>query len=114
MEITVAFNNIIAIANNVSSCSGEDYGHVHKYETVLWALEKLRKTIFCYKMINFSLWQQVIQAVSEIGSRFWVHKNWHPNSDELAKKIKKPQFVITVSIHLTVTSEQMFYLFICR
>ena len=31
------------------------YGHVHKYEAVLWTLEKLRKTIFCYKMINFSL-----------------------------------------------------------
>ena len=30
-------------------------GHVHKYESVLWTLEKLRKTIFCYKMINFSL-----------------------------------------------------------
>ena len=30
-------------------------GHVHKYEAVLWTLEKLRKTIFCYKMINFSL-----------------------------------------------------------
>ena len=22
--------------------------HVHKYEAVLWTLEKLRKTIFCY------------------------------------------------------------------
>ena len=31
------------------------FGHVHKYEAVLWTLEKLRKTIFCYKMINFSL-----------------------------------------------------------
>ena len=30
-------------------------GHVHKYEAVLWTLEKLRKTIFYYKMINFSL-----------------------------------------------------------
>ena len=30
-------------------------GHVHKYDAVLWTLEKLRKTIFCYKMINFSL-----------------------------------------------------------
>ena len=30
-------------------------GHVHKYEAVLWTLEKLGKTIFCYKMINFSL-----------------------------------------------------------
>ena len=30
-------------------------GHVHKYEVVLWTLEKLRKIIFCYKMINFSL-----------------------------------------------------------
>ena len=28
------------------------FGHVHKYEAVLWTLEKLRKTIFCYKMIN--------------------------------------------------------------
>ena len=31
------------------------YAHVHKYEAVLWTSEKLRKTIFCYKMINFSL-----------------------------------------------------------
>ena len=31
------------------------FRHVHKYEAVLWVLEKLRKTIFCYKMINFSL-----------------------------------------------------------
>ena len=31
------------------------YGHVHKYEAVLWTLKKLRKTISCYKMINFSL-----------------------------------------------------------
>ena len=31
------------------------WGHVHKYETVLWTLEKLRKRIFCYKVINFSL-----------------------------------------------------------
>ena len=30
-------------------------GHVHKYEAVLQTLEKLRKTVFCYKMINFSL-----------------------------------------------------------
>ena len=29
-------------------------GHVHNYEAVLWTLEKLRKTTFCYKMINFS------------------------------------------------------------
>ena len=28
-------------------------GHFHKYEAVLRTLEKLRKTIFCYKMINF-------------------------------------------------------------
>ena len=31
------------------------YGHIHKYEAVLWTLEKLRKALFCYKMINFSL-----------------------------------------------------------
>ena len=31
------------------------YGHVHKYEAVLWTLKKFRKTISCYKMINFSL-----------------------------------------------------------
>ena len=30
-------------------------GHVHKYEAVLWTLEKLRKAIFCYKMIKFLL-----------------------------------------------------------
>ena len=30
-------------------------GHVHEYEAVFWILGKLRKTIFCYKMINFSL-----------------------------------------------------------
>ena len=27
----------------------------NKYEAVLWILEKLRKTAFCYKMINWSL-----------------------------------------------------------
>ena len=27
--------------------------HVHKYEGVLWTLEKLRKTSFCYKMSKF-------------------------------------------------------------
>ena len=30
-------------------------GHIHKYEAVLWTLEKLRKTCFCHKMINFFL-----------------------------------------------------------
>ena len=30
-------------------------GHVHKYEAVLWTLERLIKTIFCYTMFNFSL-----------------------------------------------------------
>ena len=30
-------------------------GHVHKYEAVLRTLENLRKTIFCYEMINFSI-----------------------------------------------------------
>ena len=34
---------------------GAILGHVHKYEAVLWTLENLRKTIFCYKMINFSI-----------------------------------------------------------
>ena len=42
--------------------------------------------------------------------RFWAHKNWCPNFDELAKKITKPQFTITVSIHFTVTSEPTLYL----
>ena len=37
-------------------------GHVHKYEAVLWTLEKLRKTIFCYKMINFSLRESKFSA----------------------------------------------------
>ena len=37
--------------------------------------------------------QGVIQALFEIGSQFWAHKNWRPNFDELAKKIK-PQFDI--------------------
>ena len=39
------------------------YGHVHKYEAVLWTSEKLRKTIFCYKMINFSL--KVVEIFSK-------------------------------------------------
>ena len=30
-------------------------GHVRKYKAVLWTMEKLRKTILCYKTINFSL-----------------------------------------------------------
>ena len=30
-------------------------GQVHKYEAVLGTLEKLRKTICCYKIINFSV-----------------------------------------------------------
>ena len=30
-------------------------GHIHKYEAVLWTLEKLRKTCICQKMINFFL-----------------------------------------------------------
>ena len=36
-------------------CKFTGAGHVHKYKAVLWTLEKTRKTIFCYKMINFSL-----------------------------------------------------------
>ena len=27
------------------------YGPVHKFEAVLWTLENLRKTLFCYKII---------------------------------------------------------------
>ena len=30
-------------------------GHVHKCEAVLWTSKKFKKTIFCYKMINFLL-----------------------------------------------------------
>ena len=41
----------------------------------------------------------VPQTVLEISSQFWAHKNWRPNFDELAKKITKPQFDKTVSIH---------------
>ena len=59
-----------------------------------------------------SISQGVIQAVVEIASRFWEHKKWGPNFDELAKKIAKPKFDTTESIHQTVTSEQTFYLFI--
>ena len=40
-------------------------GHVHKYEAVLWTLEKLRKTIFCYKMINFSLRESKFFSLKE-------------------------------------------------
>ena len=29
-------------------------GHVHKYEAVLWTLERFSKTTFCDKMFNFS------------------------------------------------------------
>ena len=39
----------------VTSPKFSKIGHVSKYETVLWTMEKLSKTIFCYKMINFSL-----------------------------------------------------------
>ena len=33
-----------------------------------------------------------IQAVVEIGNRFWAHQNWHPNFDELIsqKNLIKP------------------------
>ena len=31
------------------------YGHVHKFEAVLWTLENLRKALFCYKIINILL-----------------------------------------------------------
>ena len=30
--------------------------------------------------------QGVIQAVFEIGNRFWAHKNWRPDFNELIKK----------------------------
>ena len=42
-------------AHPLSNLQKNVFGHVHKYEAVLWISEKLRKTIFCYKMINFSL-----------------------------------------------------------
>ena len=65
-----------------------DYGHVHIYKSVLWTLEKLRKTSFCHEMINFSARQGVIVAVFEIGSQFWAQKSRCPNFDELEKKNK--------------------------
>ena len=39
----------------VTSPKFSKIGYVRKYEAVLWTMEKLRKTNFCYKMINFSL-----------------------------------------------------------
>ena len=34
--------------------------------------------------------QGIIQAVFEIGNRFWVHQSLHPTFDELAKNKNKP------------------------
>ena len=52
-----------------------------------------------------------MEAVFEIDGRFWAPKTWRPNLDERAKKTKC-LFDIIVSIHLNVTSEQTFHLFI--
>ena len=41
-----------------------------------------------------------MQAVFEIGSQFWVHKNLRSNFEELTK------------VHLSVTSEKAFYFLI--
>ena len=52
----IAFKNCSALKVEMYvELLGAILGHVHKYEAVLWTLENLRKTIFCYKMINFSL-----------------------------------------------------------
>ena len=61
-------------------------GHVHIYEAVLWTLEKLRKTTFCYKMINFS--QQELKfsgnmhfsyterlSSAKVEKVFWLQRN---------------------------------------
>ena len=69
----VTFNSIIAIAKNVSSCSGEERLWTCSYIQVsVVDIGKLGKTSFCYEMINFSARQGVILAVFEIGSRFWA------------------------------------------
>ena len=88
-EIMVTFNSIIAIAKNVSSCSGEERLWTCSYIQVsVVDIGKLGKTSFCHEMINFSARQGVILAVFEIGSRFWAQKNWCPKFDELEKKNK--------------------------
>ena len=52
----IAFKNCSALKVEMYvEFLGALLGHVHKYEAVLWTLENLRKTIFCYKMINFSI-----------------------------------------------------------
>ena len=37
------------------------------------------------KVASFVFRQGVIQAVFEIGNRFWAHRNLHPNFDKLPK-----------------------------
>ena len=54
--------------------------------------------LFCPWTVPFANHKGVIQAVFEIGSQFWTHKNWRPNFDELAKKLAKPNSDITESI----------------
>ena len=48
-----------------------------KYEAVLWTLEKLRKTMFCCKMINFYVWPKKITLFSGNASD---KKNFPPDS----------------------------------
>ena len=47
------------------------YGHAHKYETLLWTLGKLRKTVFHYKIINFSL-----SKLKFSGSMYFHYPEW--------------------------------------
>ena len=49
----------------------------------------LEKQSFSFEILcteKFCRKQGIIQAVFEIGNRFWTHQNWFPNFDELAKK----------------------------
>ena len=38
-----------------------------------------------WQIIVLLYWQGIIQAVSEVGNRFWAHQNWGPNFHKLAK-----------------------------
>ena len=50
--VHLRLNEIVGSVNS-DPFAGVTVGHVHKYEAVLWTLEKLRKTVSCYKNDQF-------------------------------------------------------------
>ena len=62
--------------NSLHACECSEYAsglllHAHKYETLLWTLGKLRKTVFRYKIINFSL-----SELKFSGSMYFSYPEW--------------------------------------